>query len=209
MSLSLYADTAVKNIRLPKPDTKSRVSVEQALNERRTERLIGEPALSLKEAGQLLWAAQGVTDGRGYRTAPSAGALFPLETYVAAGNVSGLEPGVYRYIPAEHALALIKKGDVRKELSAAAMGQRVVANAPITIIFSAVYPRITGRYGDRGIMYTHMEAGHAGQNIYLQAVSMGMATVAVGAFDEKQAQKVLGVPAGEPVTYVFPAGKKR
>ena len=152
-------------IELPEPQYDSDVSIEQSLLQRRSIRsYTGEP-LTLQEVAQLLWAAQGVTDPTGFRTAPSAGALYPLELYVVAGDVQDLSPGVYRYDPDEHQLLRTMEGDKRVELADAALGQHFVGEGAIVIVFTAVYERTTGKYGDRGIRYVHMEVGHAAQNL--------------------------------------------
>jgi SagB-type dehydrogenase family enzyme len=193
-------------IELPKPRWQGEVSVEQALKSRRSVRSFGLQALSLDEVSQLLWAAQGLSAGR-YRTAPSAGALYPLEVSVAAWNVEGLEPGVYRYDPAAHSLKEVRKGDVRKSLTRAAWFQKWVGRGAIALVFSAVYERTTGKYGERGIRYVHMEAGHAAQNVYLQAEALGLGTVIVGAFMDTWVKRVLRMPDEEVPLSVMPVGK--
>jgi SagB-type dehydrogenase family enzyme len=175
---------------------------------RRSGRDYGAQPLSLAEVGQLLWAAQGITDERtGFRAAPSAGALFPLEVFVAAGNVDGLAPGVYRYRPATHDLLRVVEGDRRNELHDAALRQPPVRNAAAVLAFAAVYARTTGKYGDRGVRYVHMEAGHAAQNVYLQAVSLDLRTVAVGAFVDDAVKAILRLAADEQPVYLMPVGK--
>ncbi|MDR7475870.1 MAG: SagB/ThcOx family dehydrogenase, partial [Armatimonadota bacterium] len=143
--------------------------------------------LTLPEVAQLLWAAQGTTDPQeGFRTAPSAGATYPLEVYLAVGRVQKLAEGVYRYSPAAHALARLREGDVRQALADAALGQRCVGEGAAVLVLAAVYERTAQRYGDRGIRYVHMEVGHAAQNVYLQGVTLGLGTVVVGAFHDQQ-----------------------
>jgi SagB-type dehydrogenase family enzyme len=196
-------------IELPEPEYKSNVSVEQALRERRSCRsFTGEP-LTVQNVSQLLWAAQGVTNERGYRTAPSGGALFPLEIYVVVGNVVGVKNGIYRYKPGEHSLVPILMGDKRQELCDATLGQTFIKNVPINIVFSAIYERITKKYGERGKRYTHMEAGHAAQNVYLQSVSLDLGTVVVGAFRDNDVKKVVPMEENEHPLYIMPVGKKR
>ncbi len=170
-------------IKLKQPVYDSGVSVEETLLKRRSVRDFRKRTLTLGEVSQLLWAAQGVTDKRGFRTAPSAGALYPLETYIIVGDVEGISPGVYKYIPSNNVLVLVISGDRRSELSRACYKQKSVRENSVVIALCAVYERITGRYGDRGLRYVHMEAGHAGQNVALQAVSLGLGTVMIGAFD--------------------------
>ncbi len=192
-------------VELSEPSTGG-ISVEAALAERRSRREYKDQPLTLEQLSQLLWAAQGETSQWGGRTAPSAGATYPLELYAVVGDVEGLQPGVYRHIPSEHRMVKTVDGDVREDLAAAALGQEFVAEAPVVFVIAAVYERTTQRYGDRGIMYVHMEAGHAGQNIYLQAESLGLGTVAVGAFNLEQVSGLLQLPDGQEPVYLFPAG---
>ena len=132
--------------RLPEPRYEGSVSVEHALITRRSVRNYKNEPLTLTEISQLLWAAQGITTPRGYRTAPSAGALYPLETYVVAGNVEELVAGIYKYLYHEHALVQTVAGDKRTELSHAALNQGSIARAPAVLLFCAIYSRITGKY---------------------------------------------------------------
>jgi SagB-type dehydrogenase family enzyme len=193
---------------LPRPNSESTTSIEKALRERRSHREYGKGPLSLEEIAQLLWAAQGITHGGGMRTAPSAGALYPLETYVVAGDVRNLPAGVYRYQPHKHGLVLVASGDVRKHLRDAALHQDAVGNAPACIVFSAVFGRSTGKYGKRGVRYGHMEAGIAAQNVALQAVSLNLGTVVIGAFNDDEVQTVLSMPATEDPMIIMPVGKR-
>lgn len=194
---------------LPEPRLKSEQSIEQALLSRRSGRSYADAPLTLAEVSQLLWAAQGVTDRRGLRTAPSAGALYPLETYVLVGKVEGLPAGVYRYQPHRHGLVEIAVGDRRTQLAAAALSQSFISEAPVSIVLTAVYARTTAKYGERGIRYVHMEAGHASQNIYLQAAALDLSTVAIGAFSDQKVQKALELPENEQPLYIMPIGKRR
>jgi SagB-type dehydrogenase family enzyme len=177
-------------IELPEPRLTADVSVEEALQSRRSIRDFRSKSLRLDEVSQLLWAAQGVTY-RSLRTAPSAGALYPLEVYVVAGRVEGLDAGVYRYDPRRHALETVTTGDLRKRLSRAAVGQEWVREGAISLVFTAQYEKTTAKYGDRGIRYVHVEAGHAMQNVYLQAESLGLGTVTVGAFSDSSVRELL------------------
>jgi len=192
---------------LPEPNLKGSVSVEEALSGRRSRREYRNEPLTLQELSQLLWSAQGVTAKGGKKTTPSAGATYPLEVYAVVGDVEGIEPGVYRYIPKGHGIEQTIKGDLRPELSERALSQSMITDAPVTLVFTAVYSRTTGRYGDRGIMYVHMEAGHAGQNVYLQAEALGLGTVAVGAFNPKAVAELLRLPEDEEPLYIFPVGR--
>lgn len=198
-----------ETIKLPAPAQKSGTSIEEAMLKRRSIRRYKDVPLILSEISQLLWAAQGVTSLDGLRTAPSAGALYPLEVYLVAGNVDGLPAGVYNYRPNSHELKKITNGDKRTELSKAALSQAPVKNAAAVIVISAVYERITGKYGKRGIQYTHIETGHAAQNVQLQAVSLELATVVIGAFHEDSVREVLKMSDAEVPLYIIPVGRMK
>lgn len=207
----VFADTRMEipmTIDLPSPTFESGVSVEEALTRRRSLRRFADAPLTLAEAGQLLWAAQGVTHSAGYRTAPSAGALYPLELFLVAGAVTDLPPGTYRYLPREHDLVRVREGDQRPALTAGALGQGMLGKAPATLVFCAVYDRITAKYDERGVRYAHMEAGHAAQNVHLQAVALGLGSVPVGAFREDDVRSAIGAEADEAPVYLAPVGRK-
>lgn len=198
-----------KVIKLPLPKYDSETSVEKALLERRSVRSYKDEPLTLSEVSQLLWAAQGITEKEyGLRTAPSAGALYPLEVYVVTGNVNDLPVGVYKYKPQNHELMKVTEGDKRIELYHASLSQDPIKNAPVTFVFTGVYERTTGKYGERGVRYVHIEVGHAAQNVYLQATSLDLGNVVIGAFDDSQVKKALGIPEEEEPLYVVPVGKK-
>lgn len=199
-------------IKLPEPKTKGEMSVEEALAKRRSIREYTSEPLTLEEISQLLWAAQGITEPRfGFRTAPSAGATYPLEVYIVIGEkeVKGLEAGIYKYDPYEHSIILLLKGDFRKELMGAGLGQTWIGEAPINIVLVAIYERTTARYGERGIRYVHMEVGHVGQNIYLQATALKLGTVVIGAFYDEEVQKILNLKNEEKPLYIVPVGHPR
>ncbi len=208
VSRNVDADSSPSMITLPQPVFEGKTSVEKALRERRSVRTYRTMPLTLPELSQLLWAAQGVTGPEGTRTAPSAGALYPLEVSVVAGNVSGLASGVYVYKPDGHGLLKVADGDKRTELSRAALGQPAIKNAAAVIVISGVYERTTIKYGERGIRYVHMEAGHAAQNVYLQAVSLDLGTVVIGAFDDEGVKKAANLTIREQPLYIMPVGKK-
>lgn len=196
-----------ETVRLPPPRLDGPASVEKTLHARRSVRAYANEPLSLAQISQLLWAAQGITDSRGLRTAPSAGARYPLEIYVVSGNVEGLSAGIYQYFPREHVLKRISSGDKRSELSNAAMRQDWVRKAPVSFVFAAVYDRVVSRYGDRGVRYTDIEAGHASQNLALEAVSLGLGSVVVGAFDDGDVKKIVGFADEEEPVLMMPVGK--
>jgi len=194
-------------VTLPEPRLEGNTSVEEALSERRSVRAYADLPLTLADVGQILWAAQGVTDDRGYRTAPSAGALYPLEVYLVAGSVVGLEPGVYHYRPGEHSLVRIGSGDRRAALQAAAVNQTPVGDAPAMIVIAAIPERTTAKYGERGMRYVAMEAGHAAENVYLQAEAIDLSTVTIGAFDDAEVREVLALPAETTPLCLMPVGR--
>lgn len=195
-------------ITLPEPRYDSDVSLEEALLKRRSVRDYSDEALTLQEVSQLLWAAQGITDPSGKRTAPSAGALYPLEVYIVVGDVEDIVKGVYKYEPQQHELVRVLDGDQRKALAKAALDQQSVAQGAIDIVVTAIYERTTGKYGDRGVRYVHMEAGHAAQNVYLQAVAINLGMVVIGAFYDDQVKEALNLPENEEPLYIMPVGRK-
>ncbi len=196
-------------IALPEPRFESQVSLEETLLGRRSVREYADLPLSLEEVSQLLWAAQGITSDWGGRTAPSAGALYPLEVYLVVGSVDNLGVGVYKYQPQEHVLIRMGDGDVRAELASAALRQSFVAEAAVDIVIGAVYERTTRKYSDRGVRYVHMEAGHAAQNIYLEAVALDLGTVTIGAFSDELVMDILDMPESEVPLYIMPVGRKQ
>jgi SagB-type dehydrogenase family enzyme len=200
---------------LPMPKRVTNVSIEEALLWRRSIREYVDKPLTVVQLSMLLWAAYGVNDARwGFRTTPSAGATYPLEIYVVVGErgvaineTQYLEAGIYKYDPYTHSIMLVKLGDVRKELQEAALGQEWVGRAPVNIVIAAVFERTTARYGERGrVRYVPMEAGHAGQNIYLMATALGLGTVVVGAFYDDQVSSVAGLQPNEVPLYIVPVG---
>ncbi|MEM4591302.1 MAG: SagB/ThcOx family dehydrogenase [Nitrososphaerota archaeon] len=201
----------LEKIPLPSPRYDSSLSIEYALKVRRSIREYENKPLTLDQVAQLAWAAQGITDKRyGFRTAPSAGATYPLEIYIVVkeNGVAGLSEGVYHYLPREHELEVVKRGDYSRELMSACLDQEWVREAAINIVITAIYERTTDRYGERGkIRYVHMEVGHVGQNIYLQCVSLGLGCVVIGAFYDEEVKKILGV--NEEPLYVIPVGVKK
>lgn len=190
---------------LPPPRSEGGYSVEQALSSRRSVRMYAPRPVSLSDMSQILWSCQGISGPGGFRTAPSAGALYPLEVYLVAGEVEGLSPGIYHYLPADHTLVAIRSGDFRNELAESALNQTAVRDAPAVLVITAVYDRTTGKYGERGIRYVDMEAGHAAENVYLQAGSLGIGTVSIGAFHDGGVQGILLLGEEEPL-YLMPLG---
>ncbi len=197
-----------KSISLPEIVISDDSSVPAILQQRRSVREYQDVSLSLHEIGQLLWAAQGITHPKGLRTAPSAGALYPLELYVAVGRVEGLTEGIYHYNPNKHQLKMIAFGDQREALARAALGQSWIADAAAVVAFTAVYERTTRKYGRRSKRYVHIEVGHAAQNLFLQAEELGLGTVDVGAFNDNDVAKLLQIPADTEPVILMPVGKR-
>jgi len=193
---------------LPPPEVDSGVSVERALADRRSVRVYFPGALTLAELGQLLWAAQGMTAPSGLRAVPSAGALYPLELRVVVGEVAGLDSGVYRYLPGAHRLDRNDSRDLRPDLAAAAHQQAWVSDNAALVVISAQYGCTTGKYGPRGVRYAHLEAGHAAENLFLQATALGIATVVVGAFDDAAVTRLLRLEPGEEPLVLMPLGRR-
>jgi SagB-type dehydrogenase family enzyme len=195
---------AAQAIALPTPLASGAMSLEEALARRRSVRDFAATPLTLTELGQLLWAAQGITSQDGRRTAPSAGALYPLELYAVTAEA------VYYYEPGGHRLSVHLAGDRRPELYAAALSQATVLEAPAVLVIAAVVERTERKYGaERSPRYVHLEAGHAAQNILLQAVALDLGAVPIGAFYDNQVQQALALPADHQPLYLIPAGHPR
>jgi SagB-type dehydrogenase family enzyme len=195
-------------IQLPAPVYDAKYDLNQALQHRRSVREYRDQPLSPSELGQLLWAAQGVTTLGGFRTAPSAGALYPLEAYAAVGHVEGIPAGIYKYDPKHHTLQKKHDGDRREKLAAASLDQHWMARGAAMIALSAVFGRTTTRYGERGDRYVFMEAGHAAENVWLEAVALNLGTIVVASFSDAEVKKILGLPDDEQPLYLMPVGKK-
>lgn len=196
-------------MKLPSPKFKGNISVEEAIKKRRTIRSFMKKALTLDQLSQLLWAAYGITEGF-KRASPSAGALYPIDVYVAVGKngVVGLKEGVYHYIPESHDISLICDGDIREELARASLFQMWMAIAPISFVITVEYHRITVKYGERGIRYAIMEAGHIAQNLFLQAEALGLGAGIVGAFHDEKIAKIIGTPKSHYPLLIMPIGYK-
>ena len=194
-----------QEVSLPSPEEEGEATLESVLLERESRRSFAEDPLSLREIGQLLWAGQGIDGMTGAtRTAPSAGGTHPLEIYLVTKSSEDLQIGVHRYDPVEHTLKTVVTEDRRNMLAKAALGQDFIAEAPVNLVLVAHYERTTATYGERGKRYVKMEAGHAGQNICLQAEALGLNSVVIGAFDDNTVRELLDTEA-DPLA-VIPVG---
>jgi SagB-type dehydrogenase family enzyme len=196
-------------IRLPQTEPSPGQPLEQLLATRRCERKYARRTITLANATSLLWAAQGVGAADDLRTAPSAGALHPVEIYLAAGAVDELLPGIYRYLPTDGAIKSVAEGDRRAALAAAALGQAWLADAALILVIAADYERSTWKHGRRGIRYVHMEAGHGAQNVLLMAATLNLRAAVVGAFDDKRVASVTELVADQTPLYLLPVGYPR
>jgi SagB-type dehydrogenase family enzyme len=199
------------DLALPSPSRKGTISVEEALNSRRTHRAFQAHALTLKQFSQMLWAAYGVTavtPGRQLKTAPSAGATYPIDVYavVGEGGVESLASGVYHYRPESHSVRRVSSGDGRTQVASACRRQMWMAPAPLLVVITGEYARCSAKYGPRGVIYTHIEAGHVGQNVFLQAEALGLKAGIVGAFEKEDLGKALHIPAAHEPLLVMPVG---
>jgi SagB-type dehydrogenase family enzyme len=188
---------------LPQARERGTLSLEETLTRRRSVRAFAPTPLSDETLAQLFWAAQGITDSQGHRTAPSAGALYPLELYAAT------ERGLFHYDPKGHCVETVKAGDVRSALKEAALSQDAVGEAPAVFMIGAVYERTAGRYRDRTERYVPLEAGHAAQNLLLQATALDLGAVPMGAFNDAAVARVLGLPKSLRPLYLIPVGVPR
>lgn len=204
-------DTEFPNVvALPPPAFDDGPPFADVLRRRRSIRAYSDAALTLAEVSQVLWAAQGVTDPReGLRTAPSGGALYPLEVYLAVARVNGLPAGVYKYRPGGHKLTGVRGGNPIAGLARAALDQECVRDAAVVIVLAAVYDRMTRKYGRRGIQYVDNEVGLAAENVLLQVVAAGLGSVVVGAFDEDKVGIAVGLANNEVPACLLPVGRPR
>jgi len=196
-------------MKLPRPNIDGKVSVEKAIKERRTVRSFLPGRLNMEQFSQLLWAAQGITGGRGFkRAAASAGALYPMDVYAVTGegSVGEIEAGCYHYEPESHSVFMVTKGDLRSDLANASLFQVWMARAPLNLVITAEYGRVTVKYRERGVRYAMIEAGHIGQNIFLQAEALGLGAGIVGAFNDNNVIYVLKIPRTREPLLIMPVG---
>jgi SagB-type dehydrogenase family enzyme len=150
--------------------------------------------------GQLLWSAQGITGEQGYRATPSAGAIFPLTVLLVDPD------GVYEYTPEKHALRRVLAGDIRSRLQAASLDQSCVGSAPANLVIAMQVAPMAAKYGAQAERYCLLEAGHAAQNVLLQATGLGLVAVPVAAFQEEEVAALLDLPRNLVPVYMLPLG---
>lgn len=204
-----YTD-ALARVPLPGPDLEMPSSLWRALAGRRSRRDYSRAAIPFDTLSQLLWATQGVTErvpGYLLRTAPSAGALYPVETYIASNRVDGLEPGIYHLNVNAWELELVTKGSKGPELADAALGQAMCGDAAAVFIWTAIPARSRWKYGERAFRYIYMDAGHIGQNLYLACEALGLACCGIGAFFDNEVNAIVGVDGNnETAVYLASVG---
>ena len=192
---------AEKTIKLPEPKISGKVSLEETISKRRSDRGFHTQELTLDQISQLLWAAQGITDkGWGFRAAPSAGSLYPLTLYVIKSD------GVFKYLPDGHKLIQTSKEDKRPSLVRASLGQSYIGEAPLVIVVAGNFRITEAKYGQRAYRYINMEVGHVAENISLQAVALGLSDVTICAFWDDVVAKVLEFPETQDQFYIIPLG---
>ncbi len=196
---------------LDQPETGGGMPLWSALQQRRSVRGFSGPPVTRTELSQLLWAMQGITrtnQGFAFRTAPSAGGLYPIETYVIIHDVQGIGPGVYHYVVEAHALEQLQTGDFRAQSAQAAMGQRMCATSDVVFVWTAVFARSTWKYGQRAYRYIYLDAGHVAQNLALGAVSLGLGSCQVAALYDDEVNQLVGVDGeSESVLYMSIVGR--
>jgi SagB-type dehydrogenase family enzyme len=202
--------SAAEVIKLPPPVVKGGMPLTEALEARRSVRHFATRPLDLAQLSQLLWEADGASDPRGYRTSPSAGATYPLDLYLVVGErgVSNLAAGIYHYDVAAQTLVPLARGDFQAAVARACLNQAWMTEAPVMVVITGEYRRCTVRYGQRGVRYTHMEAGNVSQNLFLAAESLGLGAGIVGAFEDQALARALKLPPAHEPLLVMPVGYK-
>ena len=196
--------------KLPQFKLKGNISIEEAIDRRRSIRDYLDQPLKIEDVSQLLWAGQGISDPTNkFRTAPSAGALYPIKLYICVGNVSNLPNGLYYYQNSNHSIIMLTNIDIRKNIWEVSLWQNSIIKAPIVIIITAIFDITKRKYGERASQYVYIEAGHIAQNILLQAYALGLGGVPIGAFYDDGIKNVLKIPKDETPIYIIPIGKKK
>ena len=207
-----YPDAA-KVLPLPHGKPAAGADFWDTLMRRRSHRDFSSAALSLDELALLIFATQGITDREGqdlFRAAPSAGALYPIETYVLANRVETIDPAIYHLNIAGQSLELIRPGDCSRALAIAALGQAMISTSAATFIWTAIAGRSKWKYHERAYRYIYLDAGHIGQNLYLAATALGLGCCTIGAFFDSQINDIIGIDGeNETVVYLGAVGKKQ
>ncbi|UCC59029.1 MAG: SagB/ThcOx family dehydrogenase [Candidatus Bathyarchaeum sp.] len=197
-------------IKLPPPKHAEAMSVDDAIRKRRSIRAFSQKPLTMKQLSYLLWASTGVQrkeNGYEFRTAPSAGALYPIETYVIVNRVSGLEKALYHYSIKSHLLEELERGDFSTRIARAALGQEMFQGAAAIFVWTAIFDRSKWKYRQRAYRYVYLDAGHIAQNLALSATSLGLGSCQVGAFYDDEVNNIVGVDgAEESVIYLSAVG---
>ena len=195
--------STMKRFTLRSPASKGGEPIWEVISKRRSFREFSPRAIGLGELSQLLWATQGVTArawGHDFRTVPSAGALYPIETYVLVNRVDDLLPGIYHYDVQRAELVLLKEGSFGRETARAGLGQELLVDAAAVLIWTAIVERSKWKYRQRAYRYIYMDAGHIGQNLYLAATGMNLGCCTVGAFFDEEVDRVIGVDGVEEIS---------
>jgi SagB-type dehydrogenase family enzyme len=201
--------TEAQTLALPRPDLEGKIPLEKVLGQRRSVREYAPGALTLAEAAQLLWAAQGITSPEGKRTTPSARAVYPLQVYLVAAEVTGLAPGVYRYEPKSHALALVTPGDPGAAMAKATPRQDWIARSPAVVVVVGDSALAAQKFGARAERWVALETGCVVQDVFLEATALGLGTVMVGGFEDAALRSALGLPSGWQPFAVMPVGRRK
>ncbi len=204
---------SARKIQLPRTLPSNTLALIETLKKRKSIRSFHPKPLSIADLSFLLWASTGIQrteKGYEFRTAPSAGALYPIETYVIANNVENLEKALYHYNIRMHSLEEVKNGDLREETVHAALGQKMCANAPVVLIWTALFNRCKWKYAQRAYRYVYLDAGHIAQNLALAAISIGLGSCQIGAFFDDEVNQILGADGTEEsVLYLTALGHPR
>ena len=193
-------------ISLPEPDSRGGAPLWEVLSTRRSVREFKNQPVSAQQVSQLLWASQGITAeqfGYKFRTTPSAGALYPVETYLVINNVEEIPQGVYHYAVEDHRLEQIKKGDYRVTVARAALDQKVAYEAGLVFIWTAIYARCKWKYKQRAYRYIYLDAGHIAQGVALASVALGLGSCQIGAIYDEEADDLLGLDGNDEGTIYF------
>ncbi len=185
-----------QKVELPSFELNKSLSLDQALRQRKSIRNFQDKGISLGQLSYLLWASTGIQrieDGYEFRTVPSAGALYPIETYIVSNNVRKLEAGIYHYSISSHELELLKQGNFKRSITAAALGQDMCASAAVVFVWTAIFERCKWKYGQRAYRYMYLDTGHIAENLALVAVSLNLGSCEIGALYDDNVNAIVGI----------------